>query len=192
MTIRVLGGQVSFPLSDRVLRDDYLVGLDDRTVAEIRAMRRECEQAEVGFSFARRVLQGHLDIVDSELRRRHAGGEAGAHTLHDIVERLPQILADDHDRAAGPTRRHIDLEPDVAAGELLAAIDAAVGGGGAALADLDHRSEAEVTEIADRLGQLEREFSQTRRALHERIDLLKTALSERYERGEITVEGLLS
>lgn len=191
MTIRVLGGLVSFPLSDQVLRDDYLVELGDRPVAEIRAMRAECEEAEVGVSFARRILQGHLDIVESELRRRHAGGVADANSLHDLVERLPQILADDHARSGLPTSRAIDLAPDMPAQELLVAIDHAVGGG-AALADLDRRSEAEVVSVADRLRELEREFSRLRRELHERIDLLKVELSGRYERGEITVDGFLS
>ena len=93
MTIRVLGGLVSFPLSDQVLRDDYLVELGDRPVAEIRAMRAECEEAEVGVSFARRILQGHLDIVESELRRRHAGGVADEESERTILVR--------HARAAG-------------------------------------------------------------------------------------------
>ena len=191
MTIRVLGGLVSFPLSDRVLRDDYLTGLDDRPVADIRAMRAECEEAELGVSFARRILQGHLDIVESELRRRDAGGVADANSLHDLVERLPEILADDHARSGLPTNRVIDLAPDMPAQELLVAIDTAVGGG-AALADLDRRSEAEVVTVADRLRELEREFSRMRRELHERIDLLKVELTGRYERGEITVDGFLS
>jgi len=191
MTIRVLGGLVSFPLSDRVLRDDYLADLGERPVADIRAMRAECEEAELGVSFARRILQGHLDIVESELRRRDAGGVADANSLHDLVERLPEILADDHARSGLPTNRVIDLAPDMPAQELLVAIDTAVGGG-AALADLDRRSEAEVVTVADRLRELEREFSRMRRELHERIDLLKVELTGRYERGEITVDGFLS
>lgn len=182
---------MSFPLSDRVLHGDYLMGLSDRPVAEIRAMRRECEEAEVGVSFARRVLQGHLDIVASELRRRHAGETDSANALHDLVERLPQILADEgHGRSSGPSWRPLDIDPEMPASELLVAIDVAVGGG--ALTDLDHLGEAEVEEIAGRLRQLEREFSETRHALHERIDLLKTELTDRYSRGEVTVEGLLS
>lgn len=190
MAIRALGGQVSFPLSDRVLHDDYLAGLSERPIAEIRAMRAECEEAEVGVSFARRVLQGHLDIVASELRRRHDGQlPAGAGALHDLVERLPEILADEHDRNS-PSWRPIDLDPDMPAGELLVAIDNAVGGG--TLADLGALGEADIQLIANRLTELEREFSATRRVLHERIDQLKDELSGRYGRGEISVDGLLA
>ncbi|MEZ5231499.1 MAG: hypothetical protein AB7W59_11930 [Acidimicrobiia bacterium] len=182
---------MSFPLSDRVLHDDYLAGLGDRSIAEIRAMRAECEEAEVGVSFARRVLQGHLDIVASELRRRHDGGLAPAGgTLHDLVERLPEILADEHDRNTGPSWRPIDLDPEMPAGELLVAIDNAVGGG--TLADLGALGEGDIAAIANRLAELEREFSTTRRRLHERIDELKAELSGRYGRGEISVDGLLS
>lgn len=189
MAIRALGGQVSFPLSDRVLRDDYLAGLDDRSLAEIRAMRAECEEAEVAVSFARRVLQGHLDIVASEVRRRNNGELPHHSALHDLVERLPQILADDGHRG-GPSWRPIDVDPEMPAGELLVAIDIAVGGG--TLAELPRLSQEEVEEVAERLGELERSFSQTRRQLHQRIDLLKNELSLRYERGEVTVEGLLA
>ena len=190
MAIRVLGGQVSFPLSERVLRDDYLAGLDDRPLGDLRALRAECEQAEVAVSFARRVLQGHLDIVASELRRRSAGGAVDAAALHDLVDRLPQILADETGRSAGPSGRPVDLDPDLPVGDVLAALDAAMGGAGA-LTDLERRDLTEVEGLAERLRQLERELSGTRRALHERIDLLKTEVAARYERGEITIEGLL-
>ncbi len=191
MAIRVLGGIVGFPLSDRVLADDYLVNLGDQSGSDLRVMRGECEQAELAVSFARRILQGHLDIVDSDLRRRHAGGVADANTLHDLVERLPQILADDHARNGSPAHRAIDPAPDLPVEAMLVAIDKAVGGG-AAFVDLDRRSDAEVVEVADRLRELERELSQIRRGLHERIDLLKVELSGRYERGEITIDGVLS
>lgn len=189
MAIRALGGQVSFPLSDRVLHDDYLDGLQDRPIEQIRAMRAECEEAELGVSFARRVLQGHLDIVASELRRRNDGElPARAGALHELVERLPEILADDHGRTSGPSWRPIDLDPEMPAGELLVAIDNAVGG---TLTDLDILSDTDVEAIAARLADLERTFSDTRHRLHERIDLVKGELSARYGRGEITVDGLL-
>jgi hypothetical protein len=152
-------------------------------------MRAECEEAEVGVSFARRVLQGHLDIVASELRRRHDGEIEKGSALHDLVERLPQILADDYERDSGPSWRPIDLDPEMPAGELLVAIDDAVGG--ATSADLSELEQADVEHIAARLGDLEREFSQIRRTLHQRIDLLKGELTSRYGRGEVSVDGLL-
>jgi hypothetical protein len=109
--------------------------------------------------------------------------------LHDLVERLPQILADEPGRS-GPSGRPVDLDPDIPVGEVLAVIDAAVGGPGA-LTDLERRAPADVEALAERLRTLERDLSGTRRSLHERIDLLKTEVAARYERGEITIEGLL-
>ncbi len=53
------------------------------------------------------------------------------------------------------------------------------------------KTEERATAIATRLAELEREFSTTRRRLHERIDQLKAELSGRYGRGEISVDGLL-
>lgn len=193
MAIRALGGQLSFPLSDRVLHADYLVGLDRRTLPEIRAMRAECEEAEAGVSFARRVLQGHLDIVSSELHRRHtgeAGDPSATNALHDLVERLPQILADDHyGRSGSPGWRPLDLNTEMPGVELLVAVDAAVGG--AAMADLASRPQEDIEHMSGRLSELEREFSRTRRILHERIDLLKNEITARYGRGEINVDTLL-
>ncbi len=49
---------------DRVTAPDYLDGLADRTAAaEIRAMRDDCRSEETRLSYARRVLQGQLDIA---------------------------------------------------------------------------------------------------------------------------------
>lgn len=184
---------MSFPLSDRLLRDDYLADLGQRPVTELRSMRRECEGAESAVSFARRVLQGRLDIVDDELQRRRDGIAGSADELHRLVEELPRILADDgHARPAGtgPASRPVDLTPDVTAPELLDAIEAAAGIG--IMTSLSELSETEVDEVAARLRELERTFSATRRDLHQRIDAVKGELSSRYERGEVSVDALLS
>ncbi|MFN0027342.1 MAG: hypothetical protein ACKV2O_09220 [Acidimicrobiales bacterium] len=184
---------MSFPLSDRVLHAEYLVGLERRTLPEIRAMRAECEEAEAGVSFARRVLQGHLDIVANELARRmnhQPSDPAVVNALHDLVERLPQILADEpHSRSGSPGWRPLDLNTEMPGVELLVAVDAAVGG--AAMADLASRAQEDIEHMSGRLSELEREFSRTRRILHERIDLLKNEITARYGRGEINVDTLL-
>lgn len=182
-----------FPLSDRLLHEDYLVDLDQRPIARLREMRRECEAAESAMSFARRVLQGHLDIVDNELSRRRAGVLGSPDELHRLVEQLPQILADDaHTRPQGPGPGHraVDLTPEVSAPELLGAIEDIAGVG--VMTAMGELRDVEVDEVADRLRRLERAFSATRRDLHQRIDAVKGELSGRYERGEASVEGLLS
>jgi hypothetical protein len=186
-----MGGKVSFPLSDRVLRPDYLEALESRDTNRVRAMREECEAAESSVSFARRVLQGRLDIVGNELTRRRSGAatETG---LGELINRLPQILADDaHCRpnAPAPAWRVVDVTPDhVVVDELVAAIDAVAPVG--VMSSLAALSDDDVAEVADHLQSLERDFSDTRHELHRRIDALKAELTSRYERGEVSVDGL--
>jgi hypothetical protein len=183
-----LGGKVSFPLSDRVLRPDYLDALETRDTERLRAMRDECEAAESSVSFARRVLQGRLDIVTNEVERRRSGGPQGG--LGDLINRLPQILADDsHGRPGAPARRAVDVTPDhVVVDELVALIDGVAPVG--VMSTLSQLSDADVEEVAHRLQTLERDFSDTRHELHRRIDTLKAELTSRYERGEVSVDGL--
>src|ERR687887_2130720 len=73
---------------DRVLAENYLAGIEQLSLDEVRALRREAQQEEADLSYVRRLLQGRLDIVRAELERRdaHQGGS--------VVEQLPEILAD--------------------------------------------------------------------------------------------------
>src|SRR5437763_1248165 len=75
-----------------VLSATYLDDLEHRPIEEIRALRAECQQLEVDQSYLRRLVQGRLDIVRSEQARRVGG--AGPSEVGDLVEHLPQILAD--------------------------------------------------------------------------------------------------
>lgn len=199
-----MGGIVSFPLSDQLLRPDYLDAIERHDAAALRAMRSECESAEASVSFARRVLQGRLDIVDNELEGRRAAAAVtpsesaattGAHeaNLHELIDRLPQILSGDgHGRGtSGPGWRAVDVTPDhVVVDELLGAIDAIAPVG--VMSTLASLSNTDVDEVATRLRALERELSDTRHELHLRIDALKAELTARYGRGEVSVESLLS
>jgi hypothetical protein len=55
---------------DVILADSYLEDLEDVDTQEIRRRRAECEEEEQGISYARRVVQGRLDILRAELLRR--------------------------------------------------------------------------------------------------------------------------
>ncbi len=189
-----MGGTVSFPLSEQVLQAGYLEELTTQPADAIRGRCRECEDAESAVSLARRVLQGRLDIVDAELNRRAEGRPADTDGLGGLIERLPSILADTghgRERAAGPGRRLFDLglEVDAIADELIAAVDAVAGVH--VMTSLPTLPDGEVVGLADRLRRLEQDFSHTRRELHRRIDALRGELSNRYERGELTVDQLL-
>lgn len=190
---RFMGDSVAFPLSERVLRAGYLEDLGTQPAEVIRARSRECQDTETAVSFARRVLQGRLDIVDSELTRRLEGGPADVGGLGDLIERLPQILADaGHGRSSGTGhgRRPFDPGLEVAAAEdLLAAVDAVAGID--VMTSLPTLRDVDVTSVSEQLRVLEQDLSHTRRELHRCIDALRSELSGRYERGELTVDELL-
>ena len=59
---------------DRVLAEDFLDGLRDLPLAEVRQLRTEAEQEEVDLSYLRRMIQGRLDILRAERERRRRGG----------------------------------------------------------------------------------------------------------------------
>src|SRR4051794_4394666 len=64
---------VSNPLYGQLVEPAYRTGLAQRPLADLRAMRLECEHAEAAVSFTRRVLHGRLDILSGERQRRTEG-----------------------------------------------------------------------------------------------------------------------
>ena len=76
----------------RLLAPEYLKGLEEMTVAEVRDRRDACDVVEDALSYLRRCVQVKLDIVLADLERR-AGGLTGAN-LAQVVEQLPEILSD--------------------------------------------------------------------------------------------------
>jgi hypothetical protein len=169
---------------DRVLRDDYLGDLTARPIEEIRAMRTECREIEDKVSYRRRIIQGRLDIVASDLRRRSEGGSPG--DLRTLVEQLPDILSDKV-RGSGPGRLPTGLSaPDDA---FTADIDRAVGPD--TLGNLPELPDDAVAGLARTIGDLEREVSEARRGLFGRIDALNGELARRYGNGEADPGAIL-
>jgi hypothetical protein len=128
----------------RLLVDDYLDGLADRSLDDIRAMRADCEQAETSVSFLRRLAQGRLDIIHAYLDRREAQG-AGA--LEDLVDELSDIMAAGPPRPGGPGRLPSAMAPDMEGGGLaseLSAFEARVSQQRRALHDRIDRLQGEI------------------------------------------------
>ncbi|MDQ1373700.1 MAG: hypothetical protein QOJ09_1038, partial [Actinomycetota bacterium] len=82
---------------ERLLDPAFVEGLRELSMDDLRAKRTECQEVEVGLSYLRRVVQGRLDIVISDLQRR-AGGEPA--DLAALVDQLPEILGEQN-RPAG-------------------------------------------------------------------------------------------
>jgi len=173
------------PSIDDVLAPDYLEGLQGLSLEQVRARRSECQVVEEALSYERRLIQGRLDIVGAELRRR-SGDDAAEPTA--LVDDLKNILAE-RNTAPGYGRLSTIMTPaldDKLVAEVEASADAS------RLAQLAEMDDEAVRGLADDLGQLERQLSEQRRQVHERMDALQAEIVRRYKAGEATVDGLLS
>src|SRR5687767_4568496 len=109
------------PQLERLLEPGYLGDLQGRPLEEVRAMRSECQQVEVGLSYLRRLAQARLDIIAGELRRRTDGGDPN--DLSDLIGKLPEILAD-RVHAPGLGRLPQHLAPGDSEGALQSELEA--------------------------------------------------------------------
>jgi hypothetical protein len=167
---------------DRVLAEDYLAGLHEAPLADVRALRTEAEQEEADLSYIRRLVQGRIDIVRAELARRTGGGEGS------LVENLATVLAD---QARGPARgmgRHVTVEPTRLDAHqryvesLVADVD---------LSDTTARTDEELQGALEALSSEETSVSAKRRRVQEVMDLLSAEITRRYRDGEADVADLL-
>jgi hypothetical protein len=180
---------MTIPELDRLLDDAYLGDLPSCSIEEIRGKRAECQVVETGLSYVRRLVQGRLDIVAADTRRRREGGEAT--DLHSLVEHLPEILGE-HVHAPGVGRLPTLMAPgdDAVTRQLTSRLDGIVDANTlGALAELD---DSEVQALTSRLAEFEFEVSAHRQALFTRIDALQAELTRRYKTGEASVESLLT
>jgi hypothetical protein len=168
---------------DRVLAKDYLQGLQDLPLPEVRELRGEAEQEEVDLSYLRRMVQGRLDILRAELNRREgAGGE-------DLVQRLAVILADEPRAPARGLGRHTTVEPSRADSHrryveaLVADVD---------LSDVTARSTDELAHALRTLSEEEQGLSAKRRAVQAVMDACSAEIARRYRDGEADVDALLN
>ena len=169
---------------DRLLAPGYLDGLTERSMVEVRASRDELEEAETAVSYLRRLVQGRLDLVLAEQRRRGGGDDANT-----LVEDLPSILAEGG-RAAGPGRLPRYVDPGDSATAFAGELDSVAPPG--EMSDLGSCSDAQLESLVERLRQFERGVSDQRRALHERLDQVHEEIVRRYRSGEANVDTLLT
>ena len=167
---------------DRVLADDYLDGLRDLPLSEVRARRAEAEQEEVDLSYLRRMVQGRLDVLRAELNRRDGTGTGG------LVEGLAGILADEPRAPARGLGRHSTVQPSRADSHrrYVEALVADVG-----LSDVSARSTDELAHALRTLSEEEQGLSAKRRQVQVVMDALSAEITRRYRDGEADVDTLL-
>ena len=170
---------------ERLLAIDYLDGLTERSLEDVRAMRAECQEAETAVSYLRRMAQGRLDLVHACLDHHGEGGD-----VDSLVERLPSIIGSGPARPQGYGRLPSQMSPDLDREDLTEELDAVLDA--QHTATLTTMSEAELRLVGEQLTSIEQRISDQRRALHERIDTLQAEIVSRYKTGEASVDGLLA
>lgn len=171
---------------DAVLAPDFVAGLVDLTMDELRARRGLCQSLEGVLSFRRRMAQGRLDIIGAEWRRRETGEES-LDAAASVAE-LPGVLSEGFVQRSG-ARAAAVIEPDEAAMDTRE-LDEIVGPG--VLGSLAELSDGELQEQIRRLSAYEQDLSERRRVLHERLDAFQAEIARRYQSGEASVDSLLS
>lgn len=166
---------------DHVLAPDFLDGIGTAELSVLRAKRREAEQEEVDLSYVRRMLQGRIDIIRSELESR------GGSEQVDVVERLIRALGGEQ-RSTRGLGRHLSLEPTRVA-ETRRAVEQVIAD--ARLSDVTARTESELQEGLARLMDFERQVSDVRRRVQDVLGVLGEELSRRYRDGSASVDALL-
>ena len=167
---------------DKVLSDDFLDGLKQISLEELRDRRGAAEQEEADLSYVRRLLQGRMDIVRAELQRRK-GSNHGS-----LVDQLAGILADGPPGAPHGMGRHQTVEPSRVA-DHRRAVEQLVADAG--VSDVVGRSEEELAGSLTRLEEYERAVSRNRRRVQEVMDQCTAEIARRYQSGEATVDDLL-
>lgn len=158
---------------DQVLDPTYLGDLSARSEDELQEMRSECTEVETEYSYLRRLAQGRIEILKAERDRRARGAP-----MSELIESLPQILADQGQARPGPARGRVPalLVPKKLDGyqrglERLVEDDT--------LANLPTLTDQDVEQSLEQLQHLEREVSDIRRQLHGVIDSLADELASR-------------
>jgi len=167
---------------DKVLDPDFVAGLGQISLDDLRERRREAEQEETDLSYIRRLLQGRLDILRAELARR--GGEQT-----DLVQALPHILADDGPNT-GPRGlgRHVTSEPSRADAhrrhveQLVADVD---------LSNPSAHDDASLRRALETLEAEEHKISESRRSVQQVMDALSGEVTRRYREGDADPSDLL-
>lgn len=166
---------------DKVLAQDYLAGLAELPLGDVRALRDEAGQEETDLSYLRRLLQGRIDIVGAELASRSGQGD------RRLVEELPRILAEAQRTPARGLGRYQTVEPSNAGStrrleEQIASVD---------VTDLAERDEDSLRGLLDELQATEAGISERRRAVQDVFDATSAEITGRYREGRANVAELL-
>lgn len=164
-------------LVERIIDPEYLEGLRQRSIEELRTMREEAKEAENELSFERRLCHARIDILSAELDRR-SGKEQG-----ELLDRLPEILATEGGTGSSPLpSRAPDFSIPRSADVPRRRVEEIVGE--QTLARLSQLSADEIRSIIASLDEHERAVSARRKKIHDVMDAIQSEIVRRYTSGE--------
>ncbi len=168
---------------DRVLAPEYVSGIAQRPLDEVRTLRDEAAQEETDLSYLRRMLHARIDIVRAEQRRRAEHGSTS------VVDQLVQILSDNAVAPATGSGRYQTTEPS--------RVEAHRRHVEALVSDVDLSNvtslSAEKLDLALSAYTAEEDsVSQRRREVQSVVDLLNAEIARRYREGAASVDELLA
>jgi hypothetical protein len=174
------------PSPEALLSEAALEQLDTLDTEDLRRIRSQCEVAEEGISYARRLLQGRLDILRAALDQSDHPGADG------LLAALPAIMADQGHVSDPAQARSLRVRVPADADRYAALIDAVIAEDD--VPQLPDRAEDDLSglqRVVEILTEVEHELSARRRALFSRIDGLREELLARYKDGRADVRDLL-
>jgi hypothetical protein len=170
---------------DRIFEPGYLEDLQSLTMADLRARRTECEEFEAELSYARRLLQGKVDIMRHALERRLEGGGA---RIEALIVKLPSILSDDGPPGVGGRFQKL-LLPKAAESQRRQVERLA---SESTLSRIDDIPTDELTEMVERVSAAEAQTSLERRRVQKVLDEIHAEIVRRYREGSEDPSELLS
>jgi hypothetical protein len=157
---------------DRIRRPDYVEGLAELSLEQLRERRDECVAEREYLSLLRRLVQGRAEILRAEIERRGGGGSGVP-----LVERLSEILTAE---VQGPSRGEA-VRVSVPEEEMLLArrrVERLVADAG--LSDPGSLDDARLADAVELLAGEEREVSESRGAVLIALDAVQDELKRRY------------
>jgi hypothetical protein len=158
---------------DVILDPEYVDGLSELSLDDVRARRDEALEVETEISYVRRLAQARIDILEAERDRRAAGGSVG-----DLVASLHKILSDPAPRS-NPTSARLPrlLAPSMAI-EWKRGLEYLIAD--STLVNLPTISADDLTSTIELLHELEHDVSARRRELHEVLQQLESDIVTRH------------
>jgi len=157
---------------DRIGRPEFIQGLSELSLDELRQRRDDCYAEREYLSLLRRLVQGRAEILRAEVERRDSGGDE-----RSLIERLSTILAAE---GKGPSRGEA-VKVGLPEEEMLLArrrVERLVADAG--LSDPGALDDGRLADAVDLLVREERGVSTSRAEVLHVLDVLQEELRRRY------------